>query len=127
MVEFALVLPLLATLIFGIIELSFVFYQDHTVNTASRLAARKGAVGATDAQIKTFVKGFCTSFGITDANIVITVTDSAGAVQPAGNRTAGNDLNVQVRHNLLFLTQIQSFFRQINCSAVVSSSQFVIE
>jgi len=127
LVEFTLVIPLLFTMIFGIIELSFVFYQDHTVQTACRLAARQGAVGATDAAIRTFVKGFCTNFSISDANIVITVFDSSGTVQSAGDRTSGNDINVQVTHKLMFLTMIQTFFQRANLSTVTASSQFVIE
>ena len=127
MVEFAIILPVLVTLLFGIIELSFVFYQDHTLNAACRIAARKGAVGATDTQIKTLVKDFCKGFGVSDSNIVITVTDFAGAVQTAGNRTSGNDINVKTTHTLMFLTPIKRFFVQVNCLSLTSQSQFIIE
>lgn len=49
MVEFALVLPVLFTVIFGIIEFCFLFESIDTVNFAAREGARVGAVlGPTD-------------------------------------------------------------------------------
>jgi Flp pilus assembly protein TadG len=43
-VEFALVLPLLCVLLFGIVQFGVVFHQYITVTDASRVAARKAAV-----------------------------------------------------------------------------------
>jgi len=44
LVEFALVLPILAVLLFGIIQFGLVFHQYLTVTDAVRAGARKGAV-----------------------------------------------------------------------------------
>jgi Flp pilus assembly protein TadG len=50
LVEFALVLPLLLTVIFGTIEFCFLYQSTNTVNFAAREGARVGAVlGPTDA------------------------------------------------------------------------------
>jgi Flp pilus assembly protein TadG len=45
MTEFALVLPLLALLLFGVIQFGIVFYQYVTLTDAVRAGARQGAVG----------------------------------------------------------------------------------
>ena len=45
MAEFALVLPLLALLLFGVIQFGIVFNQYITLTDAVRAGARKGAVG----------------------------------------------------------------------------------
>ena len=45
MTEFALVLPLLAVLLFGVIQFGIVFHQYVTLTDAVRAGARQGAVG----------------------------------------------------------------------------------
>jgi Flp pilus assembly protein TadG len=45
MTEFALVLPLLALLLFGVIQFGIVFHQYVTLTDATRVGARQGAVG----------------------------------------------------------------------------------
>ena len=45
MTEFALVLPLLALLLFGVIQFGVVFHQYVTLTDAVRAGARQGAVG----------------------------------------------------------------------------------
>jgi Flp pilus assembly protein TadG len=45
MTEFALVLPLLAMLLFGVIQFGIVFYHYVTLTDAVRAGARQGAVG----------------------------------------------------------------------------------
>lgn len=45
MTEFALVLPLLALLLFGVIQFGIVFYHYVTITDAVRAGARQGAVG----------------------------------------------------------------------------------
>ncbi|HSK17426.1 MAG TPA: TadE family protein [Gaiellaceae bacterium] len=45
LVEFALVLPILALLLFGVIQFGIVFHQYVTLTDAVRAGARQGAVG----------------------------------------------------------------------------------
>ena len=55
MIEFALVLPLLLLLVFGIVEFSVALYDKAVITNASREGARKGVIfrspALTDAQI----------------------------------------------------------------------------
>jgi|GEM_PF-2028799 len=129
LIEFALVLPLVLTLMFGVFEIAFIFYQDHTVNAACRMAVRWAAVsGASDTQVRTFIKNYCTNFDITDANITVQEYDSVGTKTVSGSpRSSGDNLLVSVTHNLIFLTSIQSVFRAAGVTTIRSSSQYIIE
>ena len=67
--EFALVLPLLVLLTFGIIEFSLLLYNKAMLTNASREGARAGIVfsdpRADDAYIKTKVEAYCSTYLIT--------------------------------------------------------------
>lgn len=126
-VEFALTLPLVAVLVCAILDLSFVFFQQHTVNTACRIAARRGAVGATDSEIVSIVQGFSSGLDIPAGRIAVTVTTEGGLALAAGTRTSGCELNVRVQHDLKFLTPLQSVFRGVGVTSLRSESQFLIE
>jgi Flp pilus assembly protein TadG len=71
-VEFAIVLPLLVTLVFGIIEFSILFYNKAMITNASREGARAGIVfnselsDADRAQLITdTVNNYCSTYLIT--------------------------------------------------------------
>jgi len=51
LVSFALVLPILAMLIFGIIQFGFIFYSQITITSAAREGARMASVGKQDQEI----------------------------------------------------------------------------
>ena len=59
MVEFAIVLPLLLILVFGVIEFGIMFFNKAVVTNASREGARAGITGLTNSQIETIVKDYC--------------------------------------------------------------------
>jgi len=65
-VEFAIILPLLLLLIFGIIEFSLALYDQAVITNASREAARAGVVvrknKATKLQIQTVATNYCQSY-----------------------------------------------------------------
>lgn len=58
LVEFALVFPLLLTLMFGIIETGYFFYHQYSLDDGVQQGARAGALGSTNSKIVSQVKQF---------------------------------------------------------------------
>lgn len=83
-VEFALVSVLLFTLLFGIIQYSYFFYQSQGATTTAREAARLAAVGVTDCTtFESAVQSRATANGTTIAsplenNVALDVTKEGG-------------------------------------------------
>jgi Flp pilus assembly protein TadG len=80
-VEFAIILPLLVLLIFGIIEFSLALYDKAMITNASREGARVGIVyrdpAVTDAEITSVVNNYLENYLITfggSPNATVTVT-----------------------------------------------------
>ena len=105
-IEFALVLPVLVLLLFGIVEFGLLFYNEQVITNASREAARAGIVAGSprvsDGEIRNVVSKYCTGHLITfgEANEPVVVID------PSGDRTEspfGQDLRVTVTYNYGFL------------------------
>ena len=132
-VEFAIVLPLLMLLTFGIIEFSILFYNKAMVTNASREGARAGIVfadpRADDAYIKTRVKAYCSNYLITfgsgsgtpldDADIDITPIQSTRLDETLS--PPGTPLTVTVTYHYDFLVLpnfIGSFLGGMDLSAV---------
>lgn len=102
-VEFALVLPLLIVLLFGIIEFSLALYDKAVVTNASREGARRGIVAqaprVTISEIETIVNHYCQDYLITFGvinNPVTTVDYSSG-------QNFSDPLTVTVTYNYGFL------------------------
>ena len=72
-VEFALLLPLLMMIVFGIIEFGFALYQQAVLTNASREGARLGIVQSipaiTTGQINAAIDNYLTPAGINPANV----------------------------------------------------------
>jgi Flp pilus assembly pilin Flp len=114
-VEFAIVLPLLAVLVFGIVEFSLAVYDKAWISHASREGGRAGIVfrydpvkevynPLTEDEIKDIVKYWTDIFLITfgsSANVTTTVNradnDGSGDISP------GDDLIVTVRYEYGYL------------------------
>jgi len=109
-VEFAIILPVLVLLVFGIIELSFALYDQAMITNASREGARFGIVYrvpvVTDAEIASVVNNYLgtrlITFGgrrspssspVSGATVIVTRT----GVSP------GNNLRVRVGYTYSFL------------------------
>lgn len=109
-VEFAIILPLLVLLVFGIVELSLALYDQAMITNASREAARVGIVyripAVTDAEITGVVNNYLgrnlvtlggkrspSSNPVTGATVIVTRT----GVSPGGN------LRVRVGYTYSFL------------------------
>ena len=59
LVEFAIVLPLLLILVFGVIEFGVMFYDKAVITNASREGVRAGITGLGDPEIKQIVLNYC--------------------------------------------------------------------
>ena len=102
-VEFALVLPLLVLLAFGIIESSLALYDKAIITNASREGARNGIVFSTppvtDAAIINVVNDYCqdkmVTLGLPGA-VTTTITRE-------GLGESGDDLTVRVEYQYNFL------------------------
>ena len=101
-VEFALVLPLLVLLAFGIIEFSLALYDKAVITNASREGARAGIVfrdpAFTDGEIIGIVNQYCQNRLITFGSALQPTT----SVVREGTST-GDDLTVQVHYQYTFL------------------------
>jgi Flp pilus assembly protein TadG len=87
MTEFALVLPILALLLFGVIQFGIVFNHYITLTDAVRAGARKGAVGRRlqnpDAAVVQAVRDAATDLNQADLNVTV-----------ASSWTQGSDVSV---------------------------------
>lgn len=97
--EFALLLPVLLTILFGIIEFGMIMYSREIVTNAAREGARAGIVQGppkrTVGEISSIAQNYLTSTGVNPANVTFTVT-GAGLVNP-------NSLTVQATYPYNFL------------------------
>jgi Flp pilus assembly protein TadG len=118
-VEFAIMLPFLVLLIFGMIEFGLLFYDQQVITNASREAARAAIAGACSerlsaGQIGQIVNNYCqyTDSSGNTVNRLITLNGPnnlpATNVQPASigcgsGVNFGDDLTVTVSYNYNFL------------------------
>jgi hypothetical protein len=58
-VEFAIVLPFLVVLVFGVCEFGIMFYDKAVITNASREGARAGITGVVATEIEQIVKDYC--------------------------------------------------------------------
>lgn len=101
-VEFAVVLPLLLVLLFGIVEFSILLFDKALLTNASREGARAGIVFATprvpDATIQAVVNTYCASNLISFGNDTL----PPATVARTGSNS-GDILTVTVNYNFRFL------------------------
>lgn len=113
-VEFALVLPILLLLTFGIIEFSILLFDKAVITNASREGARLGVVygtdaagtykAKTDAEICAAIKGYADGLLINLGSSTDTLTcDPADVVISPASRTSTDDLTVTVKFTYDFL------------------------
>lgn len=101
-VEFAIVLPLLILLVFGIIEFSIALYDKAMITNASREGARAGIVFSdprvSDDEIRSIVDNYCGSYLITFGAPTGITTEI-----DRGGDAAGDSLTVRVAYQYTFL------------------------
>lgn len=134
-VEFAIVLPLLVILIFGIIEFSLALYDKAIVTNASREGARKGIVARWDnsdpaiydpvtaTEIQTVVNNYLSNYLITFAGFTpVSFNPAITPCPPTGTHdtSTGSELRVTVVYPYTFLVMpnfIASITGPINIEA----------
>lgn len=123
-VEFALVLPMLVLLLFGIIEFSLALYDKAMITNASREGARAGVVYKVPrlsvADIQGVVTNYCQNYLITfgAANSVITNVTGAGG-------SSGSNLTVSVNYTYGFLV-IPKFVTSITGPITLSATSVMV-
>jgi Flp pilus assembly protein TadG len=101
-VEFAIILPFLVVLIFGMIEFSLVLYNKAMITNASRVGARDAIAGLTN--INDLVKSYCESHLIELGGTKNAISDGDITVAPvslANGTKAGVSVSVTFDHNFL--------------------------
>lgn len=121
LVEFALVLPLLILLLFGIIDFGRIFHAYLTIDHAGREAARIASIGNEDKVIiKTSAIGFSVEDKIidkaltnaiknSDATIIKIPKDGAmitSTITPKEKRLSGSDFSITISYPITFLTPV---------------------
>jgi Flp pilus assembly protein TadG len=101
-VEFALVVPVLLLVVFGIITFGIIFAQQLALGNAARQGARFGAVGShTCADIEAETKSNVTTLGMLPDDVTITVTRDGGfscddaTATPCAGSTPGDNVHVE--------------------------------
>lgn len=101
--EFALITPVLFTLLFGMIEMGRACMVLHLLNNAARLGCRMAAVapptangssGVSTATITSTVQGNLTGMGIPNDVVNVTINDGSTDASAA---VAGNEITVKVK------------------------------
>ena len=94
-VEFAMLLPLLLVLLFGIIEFSLIFKDVMTLNHAARESARKATMGASTTEITDLIEAMCSNLDASQVNIGLeyrTYSGGWGGWQQLADVTTGEGL-----------------------------------
>ncbi len=119
-VEFAALMPLLALLVFGVIEFGLLMYNQQVITNASREGARAAIRGdcdhrLTDAQIIQIVKDYCVdptdatkkrliTFGAANNLPDVSIDPSPSNCTPSGSGlTVGDDVAVTAQYTYSFL------------------------
>ena len=120
-IEFALVLPMLAALLFGLIELSFALYNKAILTNAAREAARAGIVYAKPRVTTTAISNVASNYA-TDLLVTFgTNSPPAVSVDQSGGTAAGNPLKVTVSYTYTGLL-VGSIVSQLTGPITLSSA-----
>jgi Flp pilus assembly protein TadG len=112
-VEFALLLPLLLLLVFGIIDFGRALNAQITITQAAREGARLGALGVASATIVTKTKA--AAVGLSPVPTVV-----PGTACPVG-AAAGVDATVTVTYTFSYITPVSAFAKMFGSVSFGSS------
>jgi Flp pilus assembly protein TadG len=84
MVEFALVVPVFITIVFGILEVSRALMVQHLLTNAARAGARAGIIeGASNTTINSAVSSALTNMGISGDTVTVEINDNVADASTA--------------------------------------------
>lgn len=113
-VEFALLLPLLMMILFGIIEFGLALYRQAILTNASREGARLGIVQSipaiTTAQINTAIDNYLTPAGINPGDVTRTIVAGGVTGTPV-------QVTLTLPYTYMVLPGLTSIAPQINLTA----------
>jgi len=107
-VEFALLLPLLVLLIFGMIDFGRAINAQITITQAAREGARALALGQATYQTRAAQAGI--GLGLKASNVTELPDSSSVTGCPAGSAQNGDDAVVKVTYTFTFITPVGSLF-----------------
>jgi Flp pilus assembly protein TadG len=107
-VEFALVMPLLFLLVFGIIEFGFIFNKELSVTHSAREGVRVYALNGSASAAKTFAEAASGSGGITCTPTPNAATAPASGTTVSMTCTATYNLQLYVIKHLVTMTSTAS-------------------
>jgi Flp pilus assembly protein TadG len=102
-IEFAIVLPVLLALLFGIVELSVLFYDKAVITNASREGARAGIAFAPTPLDDIGIAGVVTTYCASNLITFGSATAATTTVSRGGSGSAGDPLTVTVNYPYQFL------------------------
>lgn len=123
-VEFALVVPILIVVVFGIINLGFVFAQQISLNNGARQGARYAIVdGRTCDQIKAETQDSAATIGMTATQVptpVITPTCS-GTTKPCTGKPSGTNIKVELTRSASWVIPFPPLFTTSNAPTLTGT------
>ncbi|MGJ7919181.1 TadE/TadG family type IV pilus assembly protein [Neobacillus sp. LXY-4] len=97
LVEFALVLPVLLLLLFGIVDFGRIFHAYLTIDQAGREAARVASIGNDDGVIKNTAINYGESINLQGSQVTI---------NPPSTRASGDEVEITIIYPIDFLTPV---------------------
>lgn len=117
LVEFALVLPLLCFLIFGVIDFGFMVNRDTLINNAAREGAREGTLNPDWSDIVAVTRSSLGSLNNSNLTVTVTCRNADGtACSPAteagfdAQADSGDVVIVNVAYNYKWITPVPQLF-----------------
>ena len=113
LVEFALVLPLLCLLVFGVIDFGFMVNRDTLINNAAREGAREGTLNPDESDIIDVVESSLGSLDADDLTVTVDCrnangSDCVGAFDDQAD--SGDVVIVTVSYDYRWITPAPQFF-----------------
>jgi hypothetical protein len=128
LVEFALLAPVLILLFMGMFDFGWILHQQIQMDNATRLGARRGAVGEGNSQLIQRMIDTC-SFPLTADQITIEVRDPEGnPIGDPNDRTPDNHIYVAIDlPDVQLVTPLAGLMSELGTINLHSEAEFLIE